>query len=93
MSTKNTRYDFDFDVSKMTPEEVKAKLREAGIPFESWVKSDKQDEEVHTLPMFQRQAELLQQVASLLQDQIDRDMLEVNQLQIQLHKLKRGGGQ
>lgn len=83
---------FDFDVSKMTPEEVKEKLREAGIPFDEWVASEKEGEEIHTLPMFQRQAEMLTELKGLLEDQVDKDLKEIDALNVQLHRLKRGGG-
>lgn len=90
--SKKAPYDFNFDVSKMTPEEVREKLREAGIPFDSWVKSDKEGEEIHTLPMFEHQAELLKQLAGLLEDQVDRDVEHISELHEQLHRLQRGGG-
>lgn len=89
---KKPPYDFNFDVSKMTPEEVKEKLKEAGIPFEEWVKSDREGEEIHTLPMFEHQAELLKQLSGLLEDQIERDVEHIDELNVQLHRLQRGGG-
>lgn len=92
MPQKKAHYDFDFDVSKMTPEEVKEKLKEGGIPFESWVHNE-EEREVTTLPMFERKAELLKQLAGILEDQIENDVKEVDTLNVQLHRLKRGGGQ
>lgn len=89
---KKSRYDFDFDVSKMTPEEVKERLREAGVPFEEWV-HNQEEREVTTLPMFEKQAELLQQLAGILEDQIEKDVKEIDTLNVQVYRLKRGGGQ
>ena len=91
MSQKKARYDFDFDVSKMTPEEVKEKLKEGGIPYDGWVHNE-EEREVKTLPMFERQAELLKQLAGIMETQIEQDLKEIDSLNIQLHRLKRGGG-
>lgn len=89
-----TRGPFDFDVSKLSVEDVKARLRAAGLPVDSWV-----DNEGHAtegkqvrLPTIDRHIELLTQLRDLLQQQSDRDLQEIDDLSYQLRRLQHGGG-
>jgi hypothetical protein len=80
------------DLTKMTPEEAEAELKKQGYPVNSWVKSEKEGEEVHTLPFFKDIATKLEGIKSMVSNQIENDINEVNDLQIQLNRLKHGGG-
>ena len=90
-----TKGPFDFDVSKMTVEEVKERLRQAGIPVNEWVDNEGQvpeeGKEVR-LPSFERYAEMLTELRDVMQMQVDRDVEQIDTLAYQLHRLKHGGG-
>jgi hypothetical protein len=85
---------FDFDVSKMTVEEVKERLRADGIPVGEWVSNEGHVNEGDKaqLTTFKRYAELLGQLRDLLQQQADRDVKQIDDLSYQLRRLKHGGG-
>lgn len=90
----DARGPFDFDVSKMSVEDVKARLRAAGVPVDSWVNNEdtvKGGEQVQ-LPTIQRYVGLLIQLRDLMQTQGDRDLQEIDDLSYQLRRLKHGGG-
>lgn len=90
----DARGPFDFDVSKLSVEDVKARLRAAGVPVDSWVSNEdtvKGEEQVQ-LPTIQRYVGLLIQLRDLMQTQGDRDLQEIDDLSYQLRRLKHGGG-
>ena len=76
----------------MTPDELKAKLRELGIDPENpvWTKSRTVD--LASLPVIQKQREGLAKVADLLEMQVASDEAQIAALQEQLARAKRGGG-
>ena len=85
---------FDFDLSKMTVEEAKERLHEMGFPVDSWV--DNEDyvtagEKVQ-LPTFKYYAEMLTAIRDICEDQTKRDLQEIDKLQVQLQRLRKGGG-
>lgn len=88
------RGPFDFDLSKMSVEEVKERLRAAGIPVDDWVNNEGRVQEgaKARLPTFERYAELLTHLRDLLQQQADRDLQQIDDLSYQLRRLQHGGG-
>jgi hypothetical protein len=90
----STRGPFDFDVSKLSVDEVKERLRAQGVPVDSWVNNEGKvtEGEKVVLPTMKRYADLLTQLRDLLQNQADRDLQEIDDLSYQLRRLKHGGG-
>jgi len=88
------RSPLDFDVSKMTVEEVKERLRAEGFPVGEWVSNEDhvKDGDKAQIPTFKRYAELLGQLRDILQQQADRDVKQIDDLSYQLRRLKHGGG-
>lgn len=91
---------FDFDVSKMTVEEAEQKLREQGFPVGEWTDNYDQtttDEDGEPkqaqIPTFKFYAEMLEHIRDICQDQVKHDLREIDNLNYQLRRLKRGGGQ
>lgn len=85
---------FDFDLSKMTVEEAKERLREMGINTDSWESNEdyvKGGEKVQ-IPTFKMYADLLGQIRDICQDQVNRDINEIDKLQVQLARIRKGGG-
>lgn len=85
---------FDFDLSKMTVEEAKERLRSMGINPDEWTSNEdyvKEGERVQ-LPTFKLYADLLTQIRDICQDQANRDIREIDKLQVQLSRLRKGGG-
>lgn len=76
----------------MTPDELKAKLRELGVDPENptWTKSKAVD--LGKLPLVQKQREGLAKVAELLEAQVATDETQIAALREQLARTKRGGG-
>jgi len=74
----------------MTPEELRAKLEEAGIPVgEPWTTTQ---ERVVESPLLKRQKETLHKLEGLLENQIETDKKKVAELHGALVRLKHGGG-
>lgn len=88
------RGPFDFDVSKLTVEEVKERLRAAGLPVDGWVNNEGRvkDGDKAQLPTFQHYAKLLEHLRDILQQQADRDIQQIDDLSYQLRRLQHGGG-
>ena len=88
------RSPFDFDMSKMTVEEVKERLREQGINPDSWVSNEEHVKEGDKaqLPTLNWYAEMLKEMGVILETQVQRDLKETDELNYQLQRLKRGGG-
>lgn len=85
---------FDFDLSKVTVEEAKERLRAQGINPDEWTSNEdyvKSGEKVQ-IPTFKMYAEMLTQIRDICQDQVNRDLKEVDRLYVQLNRLKKGGG-
>lgn len=88
------RTPFDFDLSKMTVEEAKERLRAMGIEPDTWTSNEdtvKAGEHAQ-LPTFKFYAEMLEQIRDICQDQVRHDVREIDDLNYQLRRLKRGGG-
>jgi len=74
----------------MNPEDIKKKLQEAGIPVDQpWQQTT--GKAVQS-PILERQKDLLTQLSSLLEQQIQADVAKVAELHAQLQTLKHGGG-
>lgn len=88
------RSPFDFDVSKMSVEDVVERLRAQGIPVGEWVDNEDRvkEGEKAQIPTFKLYAEMLGNIRDLLQDQAERDMQEIDDLNYQIRRLKHGGG-
>ena len=77
----------------LTPEEVKRRLDEMGIPTDKWQNTEPEgDVEITTIPTFQRMASGLGQLGGLIEDQIEKDRRQIKELQLKLARLKHGGG-
>ena len=75
----------------MTPDEIRKKLEEAGIPLgEAW--SSQKARQVSS-PIVERQKENLRSLEKVLEMQIESDQQRVADLHAALQKLKHGGGQ
>jgi hypothetical protein len=90
----NYRSPFTFDMSEMTVEEVRERLREQGINVGEWTSNENEVEEGDKarLPTLKWYAEMLQEMGGLLETQVERDLKETDELNYQLMRLKRGGG-
>lgn len=76
----------------MTPEEIREKLKEAGVPVgEGWGPT-KHQTSVEP-PIVKRQKEALRKIESLLEQQMEHDKKRVAELHVALQRLKHGGGQ
>jgi len=94
MKASKYKSPFDFDLSKLTVEEAKERLRSMGLPTDSWVSNEEyvKEGDKAQLPTFKLYAEMLTQIRDICQDQVNRDLKEIDRLQVQLHRLKKGGG-
>lgn len=88
------RSPFNFDMSEMTVEEVKERLRSQGINPDSWVNNEDyvKEGDKAPLPTLSLYAEMLTEMGDILKTQVDRDLRETDELNYQLQRLKRGGG-
>lgn len=88
------RSPFDFDLSKMSVEEAKERLRAMGIEPGSWTDNHGRvkDGDKAQIPTFKLYAEMLTQIRDICQTQVDRDLNEIDMLNVKLRRLKRGGG-
>jgi hypothetical protein len=74
----------------MTPDDIRAKLREAGVPVDgSW---DDTEERTVKSPLVEKQKVLLRKLESLMVQQIETDQKKVADLHVALQRLKHGGG-
>ena len=74
----------------MNVEDIKAKLREAGVPTDgSWGTTEKKTVKS---PLVEKQKELLRKLEGLLEHQIETDTEKMADLHVALQKLKNGGG-
>ncbi len=76
----------------MTPEEIKERLKEAGIPVGDGWGQTKQQTSVEP-PVVKRQKEALRKIEALLVEQVEQDKQRVADLHIALQRIKHGGGQ
>jgi hypothetical protein len=85
---------FDFDLSKMSVEEAKERLRAMGIEPDSWTNNHGRvkDGDQAQIPTFKMYADMLTQIRDICQMQADRDLKEIDDLNVKLRRLKRGGG-
>jgi hypothetical protein len=88
------RGPFDFDVSKLSVEEVKERLRAAGLPVDAWVSNEDHVKEGDKarLPTFEHYAKLLEHLRDIMQKQADQDLQQIDDLNYQLQRLQHGGG-
>lgn len=74
----------------MTLEEMREKLKEAGINLEGeW---QEEPEKNAKSPIIERQKKLLSKIEVLLDQQIREDQQKVAQLHLALQRIKHGGG-
>jgi len=89
-------YEYDkanFDVSKMSKEEIERRLKEMGFPVGDWNPSENdEDTIIKTLPTFKKQALLLQKLGELLGMQIADDQKTINAMAEKRSRLLHGGG-
>jgi hypothetical protein len=98
MTTRKHKWEyrspFDFDMTKMTVEEVEERLRASGIDPGKW--TDNEDYvkagDKANLPTLSWYAEMLKEMGVILEEQVKRDLQETDELNYQLMRLKRGGG-
>lgn len=85
---------FDFDLSKMTVEEAKERLRAMGIEPGSWTDNygKVKDGDQAQIPTFKMYADMLSQIRDICKTQVDRDLREIDELSVKLRRLKKGGG-
>ena len=74
----------------MTPEEIRQKLKEAGIDIGGEWRDE--PEKNAKSPVIERQKKLLSQVQGLLEQQVREDQEKVAQLHLALQRIKHGGG-
>jgi len=88
------RSPFDFDCSKMTPEEVIERLRAQGIEPNQWVNNEDhvKDGDTAQLPTLKWYADILKEMGGIIEQQVEHDLRETDELGHQLARLKRGGG-
>lgn len=74
----------------MNVDEIKARLREAGVPTDgSWTATE---EKTVKSPLVEKQKDLLRKLEGLVEQQIEQDTERVADLHIALQRLKHGGG-
>jgi hypothetical protein len=74
----------------LTPDDIKAKLRDAGVPFGGdWSETE---ERTVKSPIIEKQKETLRKLESLVERQIATDQEKVADLHVALQRLKHGGG-
>lgn len=74
----------------MTPEEIRQKLKEAGINVgEGWTENG---ERYVKSPLIERQKKMLGKIEGLLEQQIQEDQQKVAELHIALQRIRNGGG-
>lgn len=78
----------------MTPEEIRERLREMGIPVDAWQDNPDPggDVEITTIPTFERIAENLRGLSTLVEDRIEKDKQQIAELNLKMARLKHGGG-
>ena len=85
---------FDFDLSKMTIEQAKERLRAMGIEPGEWTDNEGRvkDGDQAQIPTFKFYAEMLGEIRDICQGQVSRDLREIDELAVKLRRLKKGGG-
>ncbi len=73
-------------------EEVRARLKQLGIPVEEWQEPEHENTKSFTIPTFKRQAEALEKLKALLETQINKDAKMVAELHEKVNRLHHGGG-
>lgn len=78
----------------ITPEQVREKLRDMGVPVDSWQENPdpEKDVEITTIPTFERIAENLKGLGKLVEDRIEQDQKQIQDLKLKMARLKHGGG-
>ena len=76
----------------MTPEEIKERLRAAGVPVDGEWGPTKAQSSVEP-PIVKRQKAALRQIEALLVQQVEQDKQKMADLHIALQRIKHGGGQ
>lgn len=73
----------------MSPEDIKKRLEEAGLPGNGWQSGEARSAKS---PLVEKQKESLKKLRSLLALQIDQDQEQMSKLASSLNRLKHGGG-
>jgi len=73
----------------MNPDDIKKKLREAGIPVDG--KWEKQGPREVKSPILEKQRETMRKLEGLLVQQVENDKQKMADLQAALMRLKHGG--
>jgi len=91
---KKYKSPFDFDLSKMTVEEAKERLRSMGINPGEWTDNEDRvkDGDQAQIPTFKMYADMLTEIRDICQGQVTRDLHEIDELNVKLRRLKKGGG-
>ena len=76
----------------MTPDEIKEKLREAGIPVDGDWGPTRARTQIES-PIMKKQKDALRRIESLLVQQVEQDKQRVADLHATLQRIKHGGGQ
>jgi hypothetical protein len=94
MKQRKYKSPFDFDVSKLTVEEVKERLRAEGIEPNEWTSNEDEVEDgaKAQIPTLKWYADMLKEMGGIVEQQIERDLKETDDLAYQLRRLERGGG-
>jgi len=75
----------------MDIEEIKARLRERGIPVDGKWEETEAKSKVES-PIIENQKESLGKIGTLLEQQLEQDQQRVADLHVALQRLKHGGG-
>jgi len=78
----------------LTPEEIRQRLKEMGIPVDQWegdAESDK-DAKAFTLPTFERLARSAEVLKGMLEKRIEEDKATIATLKEKESRLLHGGG-
>ena len=73
----------------MTPDEIKKKLQEMGVPVNEWGATNAGNVKS---PILEKQKMALDKMQALLEAQVQKDQEVLSQLHVALQKAKHGGG-
>lgn len=91
---KEYKSPFDFDLSKMSVEDAKERLRAMGIEPDSWTNNHDtvKEGDKAQIPTFKFYADMLGEIRDICKGQVSRDLREIDELGVKLRRLKKGGG-
>lgn len=76
----------------MTPDEIRKKLEEAGIPVGDGWGPTRARTNIES-PIVKKQKDALRKIEALLVQQVEQDKQRVSELHATLQRIKHGGGQ